>query len=155
VLKVIEERPSRRKSVHGFSLGWGCAQSVIVTCKQCSSFERARQLGKKPGGRERMGQFSLESTERRRRRETHCIEILTDCSRVKASWVSERVLEAVHIGEIGRTCGLNENKKRRARSPLLQLASASSHPSTAPCSCLEQVKASGSLPLQKPVHKHR
>jgi hypothetical protein len=34
-----------------------------------------------------------------------------DCSRVKASWVSERVLEAVHIGEIGRTCGLNENKK--------------------------------------------
>jgi hypothetical protein len=102
-----------------------------------------------------MGQFSLESTERRRRRETHCIEILTDCSRVKASWVSERVLEAVHIGEIGRTCGLNENKKRRARSPLLQLASASSHPSTAPCSCLEQVKASGSLPLQKPVHKHR
>ena len=28
-----------------FSLGWGCDLSLIATCKQCSSFERARQLG--------------------------------------------------------------------------------------------------------------
>jgi hypothetical protein len=46
-LKVIEE-PSPEDDDSRFSLGWGCALSLIAIRKQCSSFERARHIGKKP-----------------------------------------------------------------------------------------------------------
>lgn len=39
------QEPKPRLRRPQFSLGWGCDLSLIATCKQCSSFERARQLG--------------------------------------------------------------------------------------------------------------